>query len=415
MIKVSDRCLLYYRTAILYISFLSLGLCTAIPGPTLLDLQTIVKTSTKYVTYIYLGRSSGYLIGSLIGGIILDCMKKREALLVLFNLIISISVLLIPFSRDVVTLVAVMAVSGSVMGALDTGANVWCLNLWSGDNSPYFQALHFLFGIGAFLAPLVAEPFLDKNNETLEILNTSYAANIITLLFLSLFCFANDNECAKEKRNVQYSNPHFCITVLIISLTFLLLGVYAGIEIGFGQMIATYAVKSDLHLSKSDASYLTSLYWASFTVFRGVGILLAAKFSSLSLILFDFCLMLISGIVLLIFGNSSVAMLWFGTGLLGCALSSFYPSAVYWTEKYVNVSNKVASSFVVAASFGEMIVPFAISQFLDDRPEFFSYILLSSILVCGILILFLWITTSKVGVKAVIDENIETEDAESRL
>ena len=40
------------------------------------------------------------------------------------------------------------------------GGNVVCLELWGRQSAPYMQALHFSFGLGAFVAPLIAAPFL---------------------------------------------------------------------------------------------------------------------------------------------------------------------------------------------------------------------------------------------------------------
>ena len=46
-------------------------------------------------------------------------------------------------------------------GFLDTGGNSLLLGIWAGrDSGPYMHALHFTFGLGAFLAPLLARPFL---------------------------------------------------------------------------------------------------------------------------------------------------------------------------------------------------------------------------------------------------------------
>ena len=46
-------------------------------------------------------------------------------------------------------------------GALNTGENVLILDIWKGrESGPYMHALHFTFGIGTFLAPVLARPFL---------------------------------------------------------------------------------------------------------------------------------------------------------------------------------------------------------------------------------------------------------------
>jgi hypothetical protein len=41
------------------------------------------------------------------------------------------------------------------------GGNVLCLDAWRGfDSGPFLHSIHFTFGIGAFIAPVIAEPFL---------------------------------------------------------------------------------------------------------------------------------------------------------------------------------------------------------------------------------------------------------------
>ena len=46
-------------------------------------------------------------------------------------------------------------------GFLVTGGNSLLLGIWAGRSSgPYMHALHFSYGLGAFLAPILARPFL---------------------------------------------------------------------------------------------------------------------------------------------------------------------------------------------------------------------------------------------------------------
>lgn len=321
------------------------------------------------------------------------------------------------------------------------GGNVWCLDLWGENSSIYFQALHFLFGLGAFLSPLIAEPFLAQqeeyerfssnashfNDHSINYTNSSsdkypfteslpsitYAYSIIgvfaffvTLLFAALFCISEKEEIKKPKASPTSNKGSSFISIFVVLLSSVLLSVYAGIEIGYGQMIATYAVKSDLHLSKATASLITSVYWGTFTFSRGLSIVLSAKLSPLSLIITDFVLMLLASVTLVLFGNTYIEFLWIGTAILGAALASFYPSTITWVEKHVDVSNKIASAFVIAASLGEMIVPLTISQFVDTNPKILLYIVVYSVVICGILIFFLWLILKKIGYKYVTDQGV---------
>lgn len=318
-----------------------------------------------------------------------------------------------------------------------TGGNVWCLDIWGEDSSPYFQALHFLFGLGAFGAPLIAEPFLaqqegseyslsnisthvDNHNET-NLYNSSYFESLppityaygiigifalfVTLLFTVLFCVSVKEESInKSELPGNNKGPNTCISIIVVLLSSLLLSVYAGIEIGYGQMIATFAVKSDLHLSKATASLITSVYWGTFTFSRGISIILAAKLSPISLIITDFVLMVLASAILLFLGNVYVEFLWIGTAVLGLALASFYPTTITWIERHVNVCNKIASSFVVAASLGEMIVPLTISQFVDTNPKILLYIVIYSVAACGVLIFILWLILKRIGSRYIVEQ-----------
>uniref|UniRef100_A0A6B0VGD0 Putative mucin-5ac n=1 Tax=Ixodes ricinus TaxID=34613 RepID=A0A6B0VGD0_IXORI len=68
-----------------------------------------------------------------------------------------------PFCAQLSTLMACSAITGITMGFLDTGGNVWCLDLWGRHSAPFMQGLHFCFALGALVAPLIAEPFLSPS------------------------------------------------------------------------------------------------------------------------------------------------------------------------------------------------------------------------------------------------------------
>ncbi len=66
-----------------------------------------------------------------------------------------------PHCNTLFVLFAVGFVSGAGQGALDASGNSACLEIWRGhEGAPYMHSIHFSFGVGAFLAPIVAAPFL---------------------------------------------------------------------------------------------------------------------------------------------------------------------------------------------------------------------------------------------------------------
>ncbi|XP_042909071.2 sodium-dependent glucose transporter 1 [Parasteatoda tepidariorum] len=121
MISLSTRHARIIKTFNLYACFIVLGLCAAITGPTLIDLTRIVNTDIATIAFIYTGRSCGYIGGSFIGGIIFDMFSKKQLILTTGQLITSITMIGVPWSRDIKTLTIWMIVNGFTLGALDTG------------------------------------------------------------------------------------------------------------------------------------------------------------------------------------------------------------------------------------------------------------------------------------------------------
>lgn len=149
------------RTVNLCLSFFGLGLCFAIPTATIQDLQRRTNSEAS-IEHIYTARYGGYIFGCLIGGFLFD-WYNRQFLLFLSIFATSIGIVVMPFCAQLSTLMACSAITGITMGFLDTGGNVWCLDLWGRHSAPFMQGLHFCFALGALVAPLVAEPFLSPS------------------------------------------------------------------------------------------------------------------------------------------------------------------------------------------------------------------------------------------------------------
>ncbi|XP_035686634.1 sodium-dependent glucose transporter 1-like [Branchiostoma floridae] len=174
-----ERCCggVYLRTYALCAAFLGLGVCIAMVGPTLLDLAANVHADIAHISYIFTARSVGYLVGSAVGGFLFD-MFDQHLLLGLSLLLNAIGFAVIPWAKRLSVMGILVSFTGVAMGFLDTGGNVLCLNLWGQRSAPYMQALHFSFGIGAFIAPLLAKNFISLSNSTSLLLNTTVHPSI---------------------------------------------------------------------------------------------------------------------------------------------------------------------------------------------------------------------------------------------
>ncbi|CAL1261621.1 unnamed protein product [Larinioides sclopetarius] len=431
-----------FKTCNLYLCFLMLGMSVAIPGPTLLDLQNLVGTDMQHIAFIYTARSAGYLFGSLSGGVLFDMVARKQVILTLANFVASLTMLGIPWSRSIGALTALMTVNGATLGFLDTGGNVCCLNLWGKDSGPFYQALHFTFGMGALIAPLVAAPFVgnfdtsdfsfenssivaanttlqpgfrnylnDSLIENFEIPPITYAYSAIgifslfvTALFLIICIIAPLETQGPQSEESQVRERKLSFILLIVFLNIILVFVETGTEVGYAQMLTTYVVKGPLKLSPTTGSYMTSGFWAAFSVSRFLSVFIAIKFSNLQMIVFDIIVTSIGALVLLTLGGSQVWAIWLATILLGVGIASFFPAAVGWVEKYMTVTNKMASSFCVGAAFGEMIIPFIISTYIDTVPGVLLYTVVASCVLSAAVVFIMWLILRKKEDKYVKDE-----------
>ena len=160
-------------------SFIGLGLFMGSPGPILKELQVQTSSSLGYISFVFSARAIGYIIGSIIFGLISDkyasyynkygkfnspCYPFRpHHLFGICLIILSTCMSVLSQITDIISLIILMSITGICSGGIDCFGNVLLLSLFDTDNekdnlvAPYMQLLHFAFAIGAFLSPLVIQ------------------------------------------------------------------------------------------------------------------------------------------------------------------------------------------------------------------------------------------------------------------
>ena len=161
-----------------FLTILGLGLHLSAPGPILKDIEKQVGLDLSAVSYIFSARAIGYIIGSVIGGYIIDKHQKivnvstsslsNHILLridphkIYFGCVVvaNISMIIIPFLNNFASIMILFIITGLTYGQVDTYANVFLLALFDTKDEndasvkPFMQFLHFMFGVGAFISPL---------------------------------------------------------------------------------------------------------------------------------------------------------------------------------------------------------------------------------------------------------------------
>ncbi|KAM9704049.1 LOW QUALITY PROTEIN: sodium-dependent glucose transporter 1 [Menidia menidia] len=395
-------------------SFLGLGMCISVLGPTFEDLALNVNKNISNLSYIFVGRSAGYIGGSLLGGVLFDCMNPH--LFLGFSMLLTaLGMYAVPFCKQALLLTASMSCIGISMGALDTGGNVLILNTWGGQAGPYMQALHFSFAAGAFASPIIAKllfgaeapvgmatagapaagdstpPSPPSPAHSISSLKSMWAYIVIGsfLLLVSFFFFllyarggagrGQGRGAAPAAGQRPLARHHSALVVLLFFFFF----AYVGAEVAYGSFIFTFA-KGYARLPPAAAAGLNSLFWGAFAAARGLAIVAAAVVRPGAMILLSLAGSCTSSLLLVLWeggeegggrrgrrrgGEEGGAGLWLCTGLYGASMAATFPSGVSWLEQYTAVSGRTAAAFVVGAALGEMVLPALLAVLIGRFPE----------------------------------------------
>lgn len=360
-----------------FAAFIGLGLTYASLGPTLTDLAANTGTALNAISYVFTTRSLGYLIGSFLGGRLYDRMPGNPVMGTMLLLMIA-SMVLIPLISTLWLLTAVLLLLGMFEGALDVGGNTLLVWVHGEKVGPFMNGLHFFFGVGAFLSPIIiARAVLIGGSITwsywaLALLLAPLAVGVLRLP--SPAAPAEASATPGDKSTATPRRTNGLLVVLIAAFLFL----YVGSEGSFGGWIATYAKAMGLG-DEVTAAYLTSAFWGALTLGRLLSIPLAVRFKARTLLLADLVGCLISVLIVIMWPGIPLAT-WIGTFGAGFAMASLFPIAISFAERHMTITGKITSWFFVGASTGGMSIPWLIGQLFESiGPRVTMFAVLASV------------------------------------
>ena len=346
-------------------------------GPSLLDLQELVKASEEALFFIFLACSIGYLSGSITTGLIYDFFNS-QILLILLLLIKAAFFIATPWNNTIIGLSICILFMNLCCGGIECSGNVRCLGLWGKFCGPFLQCLHFSFSFGSFLAPIIAAPFLsseEDSNNTIIIANRINVGHflkldnqsnendsniqfvyaifgiycIISAIFILIMYFIERKEVVNERKEQNDENKlknekpisiKYKIAITGLAITFFLFSI--GTECGFARLLTTFAVYHDVPgLNKQIGAYMTSAFFIGFTFFRLVAIFLVHFFGSRITLVICCTLIVASNLILIFFANSMIG-LWIGVILSRFGTSPLYPTLYVLIDKYVTITSKIS-------------------------------------------------------------------------
>jgi FHS family Na+ dependent glucose MFS transporter 1 len=345
------------QTISYFIAFVALGLAMAALGPTLPALAQQTHASVSEISYLFTARSFGFLLGSLFTGRFYDRMSGHAVMAVTI-IAMSAMMALMPLIPVLALLVAAMLALGTAEGALGVGGNTLLVWVHQSRVPPFMNALHFFYGVGGFISPLIVARTLSINNTTAG----PYFVLAILILPAAVLLLAlpsPQNQQASQEQSLAAR-----INYKLVVLVALLLCLYIGAEVSYGSWIYSYVLKTNLGDEKM-AAYLTSVFWGSLTAGRLLGVPVAARLRPRTILLIDLAGCFVSmGIALL--WPISLTAITIATVGIGLSMASIYPTALTFAERRMKITGQVMGFFIVGGSAGGMIVPWLIGQMFES-------------------------------------------------
>ncbi|MGD0248521.1 MAG: MFS transporter [Candidatus Limnocylindrales bacterium] len=349
------------RSAGYFALFMCLGLDMSVIGPTLPALATQTGSTVGEMGLAFLLGAVGGTLGTLLGGWLFDWAPGR-VVLGAAEMLSATLLFLVPHVPWIGVLMALLVVKGVAGGVVGTGANTLLLWTHGGKAGPFLNALHFFFGLGAFLSPFLLGLLITAGGAywqayvILAVFDFVVGASVLLLLRPPL-----PVRTAPADGTASRAVSWYLVAIVLAAMLFLFF--YVSSEITFGGWIYTYAVTLGL-ADAAAAAYLTSLFWFAFTIGRLVSIPVAIRLAPAQILVaaFSGCALFLG---LLISFPASPAVLWLAVAGIGLSMAPVWPSGYTLAVQSIRLTAGVSAVIMLGDSVGGMVMPGLTGLFME--------------------------------------------------
>lgn len=338
-----------------YAAFLMLGLVAAVLGPTLPGLASQTHTTISQISILFTARSFGYLFGAFLGGRLYDRFPGHPILAGVLAMM-AFMIAAVPFLSSLWLLTMLILCVGLVEGVIEIGGNTLLVWLHQHNTGPFMNGLHFFFGVGAFLSPLIVGQVLVHTGEI------QWVFWILAVMILPSAGWLCRLPSVEIQTGAAHKHGTSQNTGLVVAIVFLFV-LYVAAEISFGGWIYTYTI-SLYPGTETTAAYLTSAFWGALTFGRLLAIPFAAYFAPRILLLVNFLGCLVS-VGLLLIGSPSLTVIWIGTLGTGLSMAPVFPTLLAFAGRHIQMTARINSWFCIGAGTGAMTLPLFIGQVFE--------------------------------------------------
>jgi FHS family Na+ dependent glucose MFS transporter 1 len=340
-------------TASYFLLFAGIGISSSLMGPSLLSFTQQTNSTLQQLGLLFIIGPTGYLIGTWVSGHLYDHMQGHK-LLVIALLVMATVAFFIPLGSTLFILAFLAMISGICVGVAETGGNTLLVWLRGEQAGAYLNGLHFFYGVGAFLGPIIVAGTIRLG---VEIPKTYWFSALVIALIAGFIFFLP----SPAFRSIVSPPALQQIRMRILSYFGILLFIAAGVEACLGGWLFTYLV-SVKSTSEITASAINSAFWGSLTLSRLLIIPFTHRVKA-KIILLGCILLCMVSLAMLI--PDPLIFTWSGFIGLGLSIGPLYPTLISLTQDFGISSGKSIGWLLAAGGAGAMSLPWVVSHFFQ--------------------------------------------------
>lgn len=337
-----------------YAAFVGLGLSAAALGPSLPSLADQTRSDLADVSILFSVQSLGYLLGTIAAGRLVDRVQGHPVLVAVLAWLAA-SLVLVPSFSTLGPTMAFVGTLGLGMGMLDVGCNTLLVWRFRDRAGPYLNGLHCIYGVGAFLSPIVLAEVSGRAGS----LQAGYGTLALLLAPAAILLLVSQSP-ARIRFDASTEQVPFDKVFVAIGAVFFF--IYTGAESAAGGWIYTYAVRSGLATDEAGA-YVTATFWGAVALGRFVAIAVAVRQTPGRMLIVTLPAAVLSVAVMLV--TPGPAIVWAGTFMLGLTVAAVFPTMLALVGQRTPISGSVTSLLFASASCGAMFLPWLIGQLFE--------------------------------------------------
>ncbi|PIE80636.1 MAG: hypothetical protein CSA15_01670 [Candidatus Delongbacteria bacterium] len=359
-------------TNIYYILFILVGMMAGLLGPLIPYLSERANIS--------IAKAGGFLslfaIGSMTGAYLSDrilLLSKPSRAIAFLLLLFGLEMGLFYISSAYAIYLLLSFLLGATQGVINSSGNSIMLKVWKEEAGPKITTLHFFYGVGNIIIPLLIV------GSAIYLRNDSYIFLLLVLISLPLAFTLFYNQIPKskesEKDKILYDkrSPYFLIFLSLFAL-------YVGIELTIGGWITTYGILKGT--DKDTAKTLPSIFWGFLTLGRLLLIYVIKVVPDRKILFSASILAIVSSSILLL---DSTFGIYLAPALIGLSVSVYFPTLYSYGSKFYNLEGRNTGFIFISAGVGGVSMPYITGLFI----EYFGALSLSYIIVLLLTIWFL--------------------------